>query len=194
MDLSKVKLVIVGDGACGKTSILIVYSRDEFPEDHLPTVFDTYIKPVNVDGNEIDLALWDTAGQEEFDRLRPLSYPKTEVVLICFSIDNPMSLENVVERWSPEIKHFCPNVPFILVGNKSDIRNDRKTIEELKKWKKKPVTSQEGHDVARQIGAHRYMECSAKMNDGIADIFKEAIKIALTFKKRKSGRPSCVLL
>ena len=62
--------------------------------------------------------MWDTAGQEDYDRLRPLSYPDTDVILMCFSIDSPDSLENIPEKWTPEVKHFCPNVPIILVGNK----------------------------------------------------------------------------
>ena len=67
---------------------------------------------------QVELALWDTAGQEDYDRLRPLSYPDTDVILMCFSIDSPDSLENIPEKWTPEVKHFCPNVPIILVGNK----------------------------------------------------------------------------
>lgn len=67
---------------------------------------------------KVELALWDTAGQEDYDRLRPLSYPDTDVILMCFSIDSPDSLENIPEKWTPEVKHFCPNVPIILVGNK----------------------------------------------------------------------------
>ena len=67
---------------------------------------------------QVELALWDTAGQEDYDRLRPLSSPDTDVILMCFSIDSPDSLENIPEKWTPEVKHFCPNVPIILVGNK----------------------------------------------------------------------------
>lgn len=67
---------------------------------------------------QVELALWDTAGQEDYDRLRPLSYPDTDVILMCFSIDSPDSLENIPEKWTPEVRHFCPNVPIILVGNK----------------------------------------------------------------------------
>ena len=52
---------------------------------------------------QVELALWDTAGQEDYDRLRPLSYPDTDVILMCFSIDNPDSLENITEKWTPEV-------------------------------------------------------------------------------------------
>lgn len=77
---------------------------------------------------KVELALWDTAGQEDYDRLRLLSYPDTDVIVMCFSIDLPDSLENIQDKWIPEVKHFCPNVPIILVGNKRDLRHDPDTI------------------------------------------------------------------
>uniref|UniRef100_A0A673AVG5 Rho-related GTP-binding protein RhoA-C-like n=1 Tax=Sphaeramia orbicularis TaxID=375764 RepID=A0A673AVG5_9TELE len=129
------KLVIVGDGACGKTCLLIVFSKDQFPEVYVPTVFENYVADIEVDGKQVELALWDTAGQEDYDRLRPLSYPDTDVILMCFSVDSPDSLENIPEKWTPEVKHFCPNVPIILVGNKKDLRNDDHTRRELAKMK-----------------------------------------------------------
>jgi small GTP-binding protein len=134
------KLVVVGDGACGKTCLLIVFSKDEFPEVYVPTVFENYVADIEIDGKQIELALWDTAGQEDYDRLRPLSYPDTNVLLICFSIDSPDSLENVPEKWVPEVRHFCPNVPFVLVGCKMDLRNDPVTVADLKKMKQKTCT------------------------------------------------------
>ena len=70
----------------------------------------------------MELALWDTAGQEDYDRLRPLSYPDTDVILICFSIDSPDLFRNITDKWVPEVNHHCPNVPIILVGNKMDLR------------------------------------------------------------------------
>ncbi|GCB62296.1 hypothetical protein scyTo_0004227 [Scyliorhinus torazame] len=91
------KLVIVGDGACGKTCLLIVFSKDQFPEVYVPTVFENYVADIEVDGKQVELALWDTAGQEDYDRLRPLSYPDTDVILMCFSIDSPDSLGNGFE-------------------------------------------------------------------------------------------------
>lgn len=83
---------------------------------------------------QVELALWDTAGQEDYDRLRPLSYPDTDVILMCFSVDSPDSLENIPEKWTPEVKHFCPNVPIILVGNKKDLRNDPNTMRVSDSW------------------------------------------------------------
>jgi len=82
----------------GKTCMLIAYSQGSFPSDYVPTVFDTYTATVMVDNTILELTLWDTAGQEAYDRLRPLSYPGSNVVLVCFSIANPNSYQNVKKK------------------------------------------------------------------------------------------------
>ncbi|PAV71611.1 hypothetical protein WR25_22171 isoform B [Diploscapter pachys] len=171
------KLVIVGDGACGKTCLLIVFSKDQFPDVYVPTVFENYVADIEVDGKQVELALWDTAGQEDYDRLRPLSYPDTDVILMCFSIDSPDSLENIPEKWTPEVRHFCPNVPIILVGNKKDLRNDPQTVRELAKMKQEPVKPEQGRAIADQIGAFAYLECSAKTKDGIREVRERNLEI-----------------
>jgi len=186
------KLVIVGDGACGKTCLLIVFSKDQFPEVYVPTVFENYVADIEVDGKQIELALWDTAGQEDYDRLRPLSYPDTDVILMCFSIDSPDSLENIPEKWNPEVKHFCPNVPIILVGNKKDLRNDEATKKELMKMRQEPVRTEQGRAMSDKIGAYAYLECSAKTKEGVRAVFEQATKAALHSKKRKQS--PCSLL
>ncbi|KAH7973931.1 hypothetical protein HPB49_007085 [Dermacentor silvarum] len=178
------KLVIVGDGACGKTCLLIVFSKDQFPEVYVPTVFENYVADIEVDGKQVELALWDTAGQEDYDRLRPLSYPDTDVILMCFSIDSPDSLENIPEKWTPEVRHFCPNVPIILVGNKKDLRNDPHTLRELAKMKQKPVAPEEGRTMAEKINAYGYLECSAKTKDGVREVFETATRAALQCLRR----------
>uniref|UniRef100_A0A4W5LYP9 Ras homolog gene family, member Aa n=1 Tax=Hucho hucho TaxID=62062 RepID=A0A4W5LYP9_9TELE len=187
------KLVIVGDGACGKTCLLIVFSKDQFPEVYVPTVFENYVADIEVDSKQVELALWDTAGQEDYDRLRPLSYPDTDVILMCFSIDSPDSLENIPEKWTPEVKHFCPNVPIILVGNKKDLRNDEHTRRELAKMKQEPVKPEEARDMANRINAFGYLECSAKTKDGVREVFEMATRAALQAKKR-GKKNACLLL
>merc|ERR1712000_229138 len=102
----------------------------------------------------------------------PLSYPDTDVILMCFSIDSPDSLENIPEKWTPEVKHFCPNVPIILVGNKRDLRNDSNTIQELAKMKQVPVQSLQGREMSEKINAFFYLECSAKSKDGVREVFE----------------------
>jgi GTPase SAR1 family protein len=71
------------------------------------------------------------SGQEDYDRLRPLSYPGTQVFLVCFSIISPSSYENVLSKWVPEIQHHAANVPIILVGTKSDLRSDNAMVQQL---------------------------------------------------------------
>ena len=186
------KLVIVGDGACGKTCLLIVFSKDQFPEVYVPTVFENYVADIEVDNKKVELALWDTAGQEDYDRLRPLSYPDTDVILMCFAIDSPDSLENIPEKWIPEIKHFCPNIPVILVGNKKDLRNDEMAIQDLGKKSQKPVTAEEGRSMAEKIKAFEYIECSSKTKEGVNEVFSTATRASLRKKKKK--RKLCNLI
>ncbi|KAH8920005.1 ras-domain-containing protein [Atractiella rhizophila] len=183
-DLKK-KLVVVGDGGCGKTCLLIVYSEKRFPEAYVPTVFENYITYLTLPGDVklIELALWDTAGQEEYDRLRPLSYPESDVILICFAIDFPVSLANVEDKWYPEVSHFCPSTPLILVGCKTDLRTDRRTLEMLAAQGQRPVSTEQGMAVARNIGA-KYAECSSKMGVGVKEVMEGAVREAV--KKGKA--------
>lgn len=118
------KLVVVGDGAAGKTSLLVAYKEGKFSADYTPTVFENSIASVPVEDRLVELSLWDTAGQEDYDRLRPLSYPDTHVILICYSVDKPESLRNVLHKWIYELDQYCPGVPRILVACKTDLRSE----------------------------------------------------------------------
>jgi len=187
------KLVIVGDGTCGKTCLLIVFSKDQFPEVYVPTVFENYVADIETENTRVELALWDTAGQEDYDRLRPLSYPETDVIIMCFAIDNPASFENVAEKWAAEVKHFCPNVPIILVGNKKDLRNDSNTIERLAKEHTAPISYVQGRAKASQIGAFEYCECSARNKEFIREVFEIATRAALETSK-KGHKRKCQLI
>ena len=143
----------------------------------------------------VELALWDTAGQEEYDRLRPLSYPEANLLFVCFAIDCPNSLENVMDKvchdllpadrhslislqWYPEVLHFCPTTPLILVGLKSDLRYKRNCIELLKTQGLTPVTTEQGRAVAERMGA-QYVECSSKEMTGVEELFQLAVNTAV---------------
>uniref|UniRef100_A0A669EJJ8 small monomeric GTPase n=1 Tax=Oreochromis niloticus TaxID=8128 RepID=A0A669EJJ8_ORENI len=163
--------------AVGKTCLLISYTTNAFPGEYIPTVFDNYSANVMVDGKPVNLGLWDTAGQEDYDRLRPLSYPQTDVFLICFSLVSPASFENVRAKWYPEVRHHCPNTPIILVGTKLDLRDDKDTIERLRDKK--------------EIG--EYLECSALTQRGLKTVFDEAIRAVLCPPPVKKRGKRCTM-
>ncbi|XP_054158336.1 ras-related protein Rac2-like [Oppia nitens] len=189
--MQDIKCVVVGDGAVGKTCLLMAYTSNAFPGEYLPTVFDNYSANVMVDGKPISLGLWDTAGQEDYDRLRPLSYPYTDVFLICFSIVNPTSFENVLSKWYPELNHYCPGRPIILVGTKQDLRDDQKTVDKLLDRRQTPISYAQGLSMARQIGSTKYQECSALSQKGLKNVFDEAIRAVLCPKTTKHTKTGC---
>uniref|UniRef100_A0A3P8SY35 Rho-related GTP-binding protein RhoG n=1 Tax=Amphiprion percula TaxID=161767 RepID=A0A3P8SY35_AMPPE len=156
--------------------------------------FDNYSANVMVDGKPVNLGLWDTAGQEDYDRLRPLSYPQTDVFLICFSLVSPASFENVRAKWYPEVRHHCPNTPIILVGTKLDLRDDKDTMEKLKEKKLSPITYPQGLAMAKEIGSVKYLECSALTQRGLKTVFDEAIRAVLCPPPVKKNRRKCSLL
>ncbi|KAJ3507367.1 hypothetical protein NMY22_g16953 [Coprinellus aureogranulatus] len=88
---------------------------------YVPTVFENYVADVEVDGKHVELALWDTAGQEDYDRLRPLSYPDSHVILICFAVDSPDSLDNVQEK-TPIRRPDTVSRPLTNLDNLADLQ------------------------------------------------------------------------
>jgi len=177
--MQTIKCVVVGDGAVGKTCLLISYTTNKFPSEYVPTVFDNYAVTVMIGGEPYTLGLFDTAGQEDYDRLRPLSYPQTDVFLVCFSVVSPASFENVKEKWVPEIMHHCAKTPFLIVGTQSDLRDDASTIEKLAKNRQKIISAETGDRLSKELKAVKYVECSALTQKGLKNVFDEAILAAL---------------
>ena len=150
---------------------------------------DNYTCHVCVDGKIVALNLWDTAGQEEYDRLRPLSYHSTDVFVIAFSLINKTSLSNITQKWLPELKAYCPNAKIVLCGNKSDLADSPATRAKLAARGQEIVTDEEAEALAKSCGA-TYVRASALTQAGLKTVFDSAIKKVLA--PTKPPRPAKV--
>jgi small GTP-binding protein len=167
----------------------------EFPKEYEPTIFENYVAEIRLDSIPVQLALWDTAGQEEYERLRPLSYSKAHVILIAFAIDTPDSLENVTVKWIEEVRSICgPSIPVILVGCKADLRPPNAHNANPDDESLPFVPRARAERVASEIGARAYKECSALKTDGVDDVFEAATRASMIVRdsaganhKRKSS-------
>jgi len=173
----QVKIVVIGDGAVGKTCLLISYVNNEFPRQYVPTVFDNYAINTVVDKKTYSVTLWDTAGQEDFDRLRPLSYPGTDIFLICLAVTTPLSLTNAKLKWRSEVQHHCPQTQYMLVGLKTDLRGTSSDV----------ISREECIAAAKEMGAIDYVECSAQLQEGVANVFETAVRHVVA---ARSGKPT----
>ncbi|XP_052768528.1 ras-related C3 botulinum toxin substrate 1-like [Mya arenaria] len=186
--MKSLKCVAVGDGSVGKTCLLKTFVDNSFPHDYVPTVFDNDKAVIAVDGSNYELHLWDTAGQEAYDRLRPLSYPMTDVFIMCFSvISKSESYESVSSKWVPEVRHHCKDTPIILVGTKADARETFSDRSEI-------VTHQQGLVLKKLVGARYYVECSALTQMGIVEVFQDAVRAAIAPPVKRHGNGRCKLL
>ena len=195
-----IKIVVIGCGAVGKTCLLISYAHKTFLDEYIPTVFDDNCKhSITIDGQHYQLSLWDTAGGEGYHRLRPLSYPQTDVFLVCFSVVDAYSFQRVSMEFVPEIKFHCPGTPFLIVGNKVDLGSDIWESRVPFETNKRPITTEIGEKLAKDVGADRYLECSALTRDGVERVFDEAFSVAIEYMRRreeqeKLKKPCCLLL
>ena len=156
------------------------------------------------------LALSLPTGQEDYDRVRPLSYPGTNVFLFCFSLikcvcgearvcacaaplltlppapspHSPSSFENLKSKWFAEVRHHMPSAPFVIVGTKMDLRANAEVIARLRAEGRAPVTTADGERLAEELGAARYLECSALTQQGLKSVFDEAIRVALEVREK----------
>lgn len=144
------KVVIIGDGAVGKTSVLMAYTKGAAPKEYIPTVFDNSETTIEVDGKVEHLSLWDTAGQEEYDHIRPLSYPDSDVFLICFSVDQTNSFTNIEQKWLPELRKHESKTPYLVVGTKADLRDDDGIVAEKQALGKPMKTKEEIQEIVKE--------------------------------------------
>ena len=182
------KVVVVGDGAVGKTCLLLSFTANSFPGDYVPTVFDNFQANMCAPKGDkiITMNLWDTAGQEDYDKLRPLSYPQTDVFMVCYSTVDPTSLRNVKRKWLPELRTHNPDAQIVLVGTKIDLRSDERIVEKLHGLMEEPISWQAGEEFAREEKLAKYCECCALTQEGLKDAFCQVANVAM--EERETGQ------
>jgi small GTP-binding protein len=173
---------------------LMVYAHNTFPADYTPTVFDNFGCCTVVDETTVGLSLWDTAGQDDYARMRPLSYPHTDCFLVCFSLTSRASFENVRSVWLPELRHHAPHVPIILVGTKLDQRDDPAIAADLARRGQKPVTFTDGLVLAKEIGAYQYVEVSALRQHRVGNVFEAAVRAVIRPRVVPRSRRYCAIM
>jgi len=183
-----VKCGIVGDGTVGKSCLLMTYTMNGFVEDYIPTIFDnlSVIEEFD-DGRLVNITLWDTAGQDDYALFRTSTcYKHTDIFLVCFSVVNPHSFQNVKQKWIPELQEHCPNVPFILVGTQTDRKNDPKVLEEL--GSQKPIDFKTGEKRAKEIKAVKYLECTARDISSVTPVFRSACQYLMELDDKRKQK------
>ena len=173
------KVVVAGDGAMGKSCLLITYDTGKFPIEYIPSTVDTFTKELTVDNKSIELGLWDVPSYEDFERARFLVYPMTNVFVICYAVNCESAFANVKQKWYPEIHHVCPDASIILLATKSDLRDNKEWIARLKYEDKIMITPEQGKKLAKEIGAAEYLECSALTGKGVNTVFDVALTICM---------------
>lgn len=205
------KIVVVGDMCSGKSGLISAYCRDKFDEVYVPTILRSCLTDANIMGHKIDLVVVEVAGRDDYAKLRRCAYHKMDVVILCYASDNVASLEKLKREWLPELREHAPNVPYILVGTKKDIKENYAYQRELLKTQedkgqslrmedlmKDVVTTSDGFEVADHIGAQGFLECSALYRDGTREVFEKAATVALkkSRRRRKTQRSNdmCTIL
>ena len=178
-----VNCVVIGDIGIGKTNLLQRFATSSLPKSYIPTIFEHFSANLLIEDEEVVLNLIETSGNSAYDHLRALSYEHADIFLFCFSLISPASLQRIKSKWYPLIHRYCPNIPIVLVGTKSDLRKNRE-------WKKNfnskngnlsmpTITLDQGKQAAEAVRAAKYFECSALTFEGVLDLFKEVAEMAV---------------
>ncbi|KAH8831569.1 putative small GTPase [Flagelloscypha sp. PMI_526] len=183
------KCMIVGDCTSGKASISVRYWTKTFQHHE-------HYEYVPFSDGYCGSGTWQTQhGGEDMPRLRPLSYPQTDVFIICFSVTRPSTFHSVRTSWYPEVEHHMPGVPKLLVGTMTDLREDAATIANLAEERMRPISYEEGIEMANILGIEKYMECSARTGEGVDKVFEDAIRLAAGHQLKASrNERNCLVM
>jgi len=180
-----IKCGIVGDGTVGKTTLLVSYTARAFMDDYVPTLFDNFSAIEEVDGQCINMILWDTAGQEDYYALRTRMYRNTDIFLLCFSTVHMDSFDNLKHKWITELRQNAPDIPFILVGTKTDLREQ---IEKSGDTSTEIINTKKGLKRSKELKAQTYVECSSKNPQSVNNVFIDAIRVVLERERKKKQK------
>ncbi|ESO86199.1 hypothetical protein LOTGIDRAFT_204563 [Lottia gigantea] len=171
--------IVLGDDMVGKTCMAHTKLNYKFNEDYIPTIFENFEIKHKVGDEDFTISLFDTAGLQHHRNLRSFVYGRCQVIIMCYSVCDKDSYQNVVDYWMPEVIAETRGLkPIILVGMQADTRGI--VFPELE------VDQELGHKLAKQIGADNYLECSALTKEGVNSVFNNVVYSALKIRKKGS--------
>lgn len=189
-----IKIVLLGDASIGKTSLQITFETGAFPEQAIH-VNHSWVPLINVENIEFGIQIWDTGGHDQYDNIRPLSYPHTDVFFLCFSLVSQKSFQSIERKWIKEVQTHCPGTPCILVGLKSDLQknfeeNHQNINDELTDSVKDkiPISEEDIHKMMGKVKAVQYFECSSRKKINVNELFESACKIKIRNQETKNSK------
>ncbi|XP_061193426.1 cdc42 homolog [Saccostrea echinata] len=177
MDKFTVQCSLVGDGMVGKSSLAKAITGQILDDGYIATTEDNFTASMSVAGDKYSLSILDLSGQHDYEKVRTQDYRSNDIFVVCFSTVDRESLENVKDFWIPEIRQIDRKRPVVLVGTQTDLRKEGSSH----------VTKEEGENLAKQIGAFSYLECSAVQKTGVKDVFEQVVMATLKCRKRRSS-------
>jgi len=188
-DLKEIRVVVVGDEKCGKTSLISRFISDDVPGVYKPTGFDKFFTTKELGCELVNFTVWDTSGSTNYDSVRPLSYAEADIFIICFKVSDPISLYNVKSHWIIEIQKHS-SAPIILCGCMADLRSDDATLAHLSRIGRSVVTLEQALAISSQIGARSYVETQSKDSYlETLEAFSIAAVTAMESKRQRSFLP-----